>query len=120
LKATSEALGWIGFGGAGDDNGFGYALLPEHRGHGYMTEALDSVLRFCFTGLGNVRVIGSWAPSNVASANVMLRCRMRPTTPKENGNPRFMAEAAEWLSDTTKTADASGSAGDYCPCDTTS
>ena len=54
LKSTSEVAGWVGFGhpsAAKEEYGdldFGYAMLPQHWNHGYMTEALGATLGFIF------------------------------------------------------------------------
>ena len=54
---TSDAavVCWIGL-GVDDrriaDWDFGYITHPEHRGHGYATEALSGAIGYCFDVLG--------------------------------------------------------------------
>ena len=49
-------MGWIGWGHAEDpthgEYSFGYALLPEYWGRGYMTAAARAGLTFMFETLG--------------------------------------------------------------------
>jgi ribosomal-protein-alanine N-acetyltransferase len=79
-RNDGRAVGWIGWGrpsapeearaGVMD---FGYALLPEAWGQGYMTEALRAVVDYCFGSLGAQAVRGDCNSANVASARVMQK-----------------------------------------------
>jgi RimJ/RimL family protein N-acetyltransferase len=55
----------------------GYTFLPEHRGHGYATEAAAAMVDLAFTGLGAHRVCGRLDARNDASARVLERLGMR-------------------------------------------
>lgn len=74
-QSDGEILGWVGIGEAEDGRGseldFGYALLPEHWGQGYATEALKAVIDFAFEHLGIHTIYGECHVENVASARVM-------------------------------------------------
>lgn len=52
----------------------GYALHPTHWGHGYIAEALDTVLEFGFTTLDLNRVEADIDPRNAASRRAVERC----------------------------------------------
>lgn len=55
----------------------GYALHPDHAGHGFATEAAAAVLDLAFDGLGAHRVSARLDQRNVASAAVASRLGMR-------------------------------------------
>jgi RimJ/RimL family protein N-acetyltransferase len=55
----------------------GYVLHPDHRGHGYATEAAAAMLRLAFTEMKLHRVIGGLDARNKASAAVLERLGMR-------------------------------------------
>jgi ribosomal-protein-alanine N-acetyltransferase len=84
-KADSRGLGWIAMGATRDpelaaigvEANCSYALLSAHRGRGYMSEALRSLLSFGFSSLA-VGSIGAYCEiPNTASARVMQRAGMR-------------------------------------------
>lgn len=56
---------------------FGYALARQYWGHGYMTEALKTLLSFGFTELKAHRICAECDPANVASARVMEKAGLR-------------------------------------------
>lgn len=56
--------------------GFGYMLNRCYWGKGYMTEALGTVIRFCFEQLDVSRVEASHYAGNEASGKVMQKCGM--------------------------------------------
>ena len=59
-------------------NGFvGYSIAAERAGQGYMTEALNRVVRFGFTDLELHRLQASIIPRNKASLRVLEKCRFR-------------------------------------------
>ncbi|MDG4798570.1 GNAT family protein [Micromonospora sp. WMMD1082] len=55
----------------------GYLLHPEHRGHGYATEAAEAMLALAFDRLDLHRVAGRLDARNTASARVLERLGMR-------------------------------------------
>jgi RimJ/RimL family protein N-acetyltransferase len=55
----------------------GWALDPAHTGHGYATEAVRELLRYCFADLGVHRVIANCFLANDASWRLMERVGMR-------------------------------------------
>ena len=55
----------------------GFALHPDHHGHGYATEAGREMLRIAFDELGLHRVTGRLEARNTASARVLERLGMR-------------------------------------------
>lgn len=102
-------LGWLGWGVPSDptrgDYNFGYALLPEAWGHGYMTEALQAAMSYMFEPLAATSVSGECASSNRASARVMEKVGMTrvhqwqendTTTGKIETYERYMIQVAEW------------------------
>lgn len=59
-------------------NGFvGYSIAGERSGRGYMTEALNRVVRFGFEELGLHRLQASIIPRNKASLRVAEKCNFR-------------------------------------------
>ena len=54
----------------------GYDLAPEHRGHGYMTEAVQAVVRFLLTKAEVNRVFCSVRAGNTASCRVCEKAGM--------------------------------------------
>jgi [ribosomal protein S5]-alanine N-acetyltransferase len=70
-------IGWIGWGRSADSTygeySFGYALLPDHWGQGYMTEALQAGLTFMFDELGVVGVTDYCEATNTGSMRVMQK-----------------------------------------------
>jgi RimJ/RimL family protein N-acetyltransferase len=55
----------------------GWCLSPEHRGHGYATEAVTELMRICFDELGLRRVKAVCFADNEASWRLMERVHMR-------------------------------------------
>lgn len=72
----------------------GWALHPDHAGHGYATEALRELIRICFVDLGLRRVAASCFAANTASWRLMERVGMRREahTVKES-----LHRSGEWL-----------------------
>jgi len=56
--------------------GAGYALLPEHRGQGYATEAFQVLIRFAFEEDAVYRMVAGCRAENRASERVMQKCGM--------------------------------------------
>jgi RimJ/RimL family protein N-acetyltransferase len=83
LRATSQVIGWIGFGlpsagkAAHSDLSFGYALLPAFWHHGYMTEALQLLLTFAFTTTDVTSISDTCDARNIGSARVMEKAGLR-------------------------------------------
>ncbi|MCB0896367.1 MAG: GNAT family N-acetyltransferase [Nocardioides sp.] len=55
----------------------GWVLDPAHSGHGYATEAVRELLRYCFEDLGVRRVVANCFLENDASWRLMERVGMR-------------------------------------------
>ena len=55
----------------------GWVLHPAHTGHGYATEAVHELLRYCFEDLGVRRVTANCFLDNEASWRLMERVGMR-------------------------------------------
>ncbi|WP_245627299.1 GNAT family N-acetyltransferase [Kribbia dieselivorans] len=55
----------------------GWALDPTHSGHGYATEAVQALLRHCFSTLGIHRITAVAFANNEASWRLMERVGMR-------------------------------------------
>jgi len=65
-RATQAELGWV--------------LDPAHSGHGYATEAVRELLRYCFQDLGVRRVTANCFIDNDTSWQLMERVGMRRET----------------------------------------
>lgn len=80
-QADGAWLGWFGMGPPSDpthgDLDFGYALLPQVWGQGYMREALTALLDFAFTNLPVNSIYAECDQLNPASARVMEASGMR-------------------------------------------
>jgi len=55
----------------------GWALSPDHQGHGYVTEAVTELVRVCFEDLGLRRLSAVAFADNVPSVRVMEKLGMR-------------------------------------------
>lgn len=55
----------------------GYWLGADYRGHGYMTEAASSAIKFGFSDLGLNRMQGRCFKTNTSSASVLLRAGLK-------------------------------------------
>lgn len=72
----------------------GWVLDPAYTGHGYATEAVAELLRFCFEDLGVRRVVANCFTGNTASWRLMERVGMR----REAHTVRdSMHRSGEWL-----------------------
>lgn len=103
-----RGIGWIGWGHAEDpthgEYSFGYALLPEYWGQGYMTEALRAGLTFMFETLGAHGISAYCEAANLGSMRVMEKVGMRlvahwseeDTPGMSVGYRRYAIERAEW------------------------
>jgi RimJ/RimL family protein N-acetyltransferase len=54
----------------------GWCLSPDHRGHGYVTEAMTELVRLCFEDLGLRRLTAEAFADNLPSVRVMERLGM--------------------------------------------
>jgi RimJ/RimL family protein N-acetyltransferase len=55
----------------------GFALHPDHHGHGYATEAARALVDYGFGEVGLHRIIGRLEARNLASARVLEKLGMR-------------------------------------------
>jgi [ribosomal protein S5]-alanine N-acetyltransferase len=76
----NEEAGWLGAAnlsnivwGAFRACYLGYHLDVDHVGKGFMTEALEAVIRYAFDELELHRIMANFIPSNERSANVLKR-----------------------------------------------
>lgn len=80
LKSTGRVVGTIGFMWIQRDNAaaeVGYSLSRAHWNQGYMTEALQRVLRYGFESMNLNRIEAQHETSNPASGAVMRKSGMR-------------------------------------------
>jgi ribosomal-protein-alanine N-acetyltransferase len=76
LKESGKLIGTLGLYSIDMENRratLGFDLLPEHWGHGYMTEACSALLDHAFTEMGLNRIQASAEPDNIRSIRVMER-----------------------------------------------
>lgn len=111
IQATGQVIGWIGFGkpSAGKEIygeiSFGYALMPEFWGQGYMSEALQGMLAFIFTTEEASTVYADCNVGNIGSARVMEKAGMRRVaryqnldelSPERAESYRYQIERGAW------------------------
>lgn len=78
----NELIGFLNDCGFDDESiEIGYALHPDHQGHGYATEAVKAVLGELWR-MGFRKVIAGFFEENAASFRVMEKCGMK-RIPKE-------------------------------------
>jgi [ribosomal protein S5]-alanine N-acetyltransferase len=70
----------------------GYGAVAAHAGKGYMTEALELVLRDTFTRLGLHRVEANIQPGNAASIALVRRAGFE----LEGVSPRYLKIGGRW------------------------
>ncbi|MGW6196452.1 GNAT family N-acetyltransferase [Kribbella sp. NPDC055110] len=81
-RTDATPVGYLGLGASNDptaDWSFGYAIHPNHRTHGYATEALTAALTHL-----DMTVWGECHPTNNASAHVMQSAGMQELPPTTN------------------------------------
>jgi RimJ/RimL family protein N-acetyltransferase len=72
----------------------GWVLDPAHTGHGYATEAVRELLRYCFEDLGVRRVVASCFLANQSSWRLMERVGMRRET---HARRESLHRSGQWL-----------------------
>lgn len=72
----------------------GWALHPDHQGHGYAAEAIRELLRICFAEAGLRRVIALCFTDNVASWRLMEKLGMRR---EQHAVRESLHRSGEWL-----------------------
>jgi len=70
----------------------GYYAFAPHTGQGYMTEALQLVVREAFGTLGLHRLEANIQPGNLASIALARRCGFE----KEGFSPRYLKVGGRW------------------------
>lgn len=94
-KTSGKFVGWIGIGEPSDktkaDLDFGYALMHDCWGKGYATEALRTLIKYCFDNLGVRRIMGDCDSRNIASQRVMEKVGMKLERKVQNG------EKEDWV-----------------------
>ncbi|RLI02029.1 N-acetyltransferase [Candidatus Bathyarchaeota archaeon] len=76
LTSTTEPIGTIGFYNYITDYRraeMGYDLLKEYWGQGYMSEAVQAIIKYGFEELGLVRIEATVDPENIRSIKVLER-----------------------------------------------
>jgi ribosomal-protein-alanine N-acetyltransferase len=66
-----------------------YALLRSHWGRGLASEAVRALLDWGLVTHGLRHVVATTAPENTASHRVLLKCGLRRTTLRDNGDGSF-------------------------------
>lgn len=79
LKESGLPVGTVSAGVHDNDScaDFGYQIAKNMWNKGYMTEALNAVIRFLFEEVGVNRIEGYHSVANPASGAVMRRCGMQ-------------------------------------------
>jgi [ribosomal protein S5]-alanine N-acetyltransferase len=70
----------------------GYYLAEKFTGNGYMTEAVELILRFAFKDLKLHRVEANVQPENLASIAVLRRCGFT----REGFSPKYLKIGGRW------------------------
>jgi RimJ/RimL family protein N-acetyltransferase len=86
-RESGEAVGSVAFGGPVRPDGavlVGYAMYPDHEGHGYATEAVRAMIAWAF-GQPGVREVRALAPVwNTPALRVAENVGMRPVASEED------------------------------------
>lgn len=79
LKESGLPIGTVGAGVHDNDRcaDFGYQIAKSMWNKGYMTEALDAIIKFLFEEVGVNRIEAFHSVANPASGAVMRRCGMQ-------------------------------------------
>jgi [ribosomal protein S5]-alanine N-acetyltransferase len=80
VEQDGRLIGWLGFHllEAGQIVEFGYALHPEKWNQGYMTEAVQAMLVYCFEVLQVQTIKAFHMHNNMASGKVLQKAGMIP------------------------------------------
>jgi ribosomal-protein-alanine N-acetyltransferase len=70
----------------------GYYLAEKYTGRGYMTEAVELVLRYAFKELKLHRVEANVQPENLASIAVLHRCGFK----RDGYSPKYLKIGGRW------------------------
>ncbi len=70
----------------------GYSLGVKYTGHGYMTEAINLILKYAFKNLKLHRLEANIQPHNEASIAVVRRCGFT----KEGYSPKYLKVSGKW------------------------
>ena len=70
----------------------GYSLGVKYTGEGYMTEAINLILRYAFNSLKLHRIEANIQPHNTASIEVVKRCGFS----KEGFSPKYLKVSGKW------------------------
>ncbi|WP_269930302.1 GNAT family N-acetyltransferase [Aminobacter sp. HY435] len=95
IAATGECIGFVGINPTDlepfmpkDTIEIGWRLAPEFWGKGYVTEAANAWLEFCFDQLGLEEVVSFAVWNNDRSTSVMKRIGMRNEPARNFDHPR--------------------------------
>jgi [ribosomal protein S5]-alanine N-acetyltransferase len=95
-RDDDEIVGWLNVSeivrGALQSAFLGYGGVAAHTGHGYMTEAVQLVVRDAFGPLGLHRLEANIQPGNLASIALARRCGFE----KEGFSPRYLKVGGRW------------------------
>ena len=89
-EKPAETIGELGFRGPAVNGAveIGYGLEPGFEGHGYMTEAVRTVIEWAFSLAEVTTIFAETAPENIASQKIMARLGFVRNGTGEEG-PRF-------------------------------
>ncbi len=95
-RADDEIVGWLNVSeivrGALQSAFLGYGGVAAHAGRGYMTEAVQMVVREAFGPLGLHRLEANIQPGNTASIALARRCGFE----KEGFSARYLKVGGRW------------------------
>lgn len=94
LKNSREYMGDVGFKGPAKNRAveIGYGILPACEGNGYMTEAVQAMIRWAFAQQDVDFVEAETDPDNRASQRILEKCGFVPTGKTGEEGPRFVVE----------------------------
>jgi [ribosomal protein S5]-alanine N-acetyltransferase len=99
LKNSDKLIGTIGFyrGFAGNKGEIGYIIKNDFRGKGYMTDAVEEILKFGFEILSLDEIFANTEPDNAGSYKVLIKNGLNQV---ESDNPdyiKFSIQSEEYL-----------------------
>ena len=84
-------IGWIGFNapsqGMKQDMGLGYALHPDHWGHGYMSDAVDVLTHYLFQRYPIEKITAYTNLDNFGSQRVLEKCGFQNVREEDQKSP---------------------------------